>query len=241
MMSFKFLNNIKDVERDLSNIERRQIPFATVTALNAVAEKLVQQNRTDMAKVFNKPSRWTLNAFHFRRATKAHTSVTIERKEAARGKHYLEIQEEGGVRPATGLERGFKMRLPYSGIVGYVTPTRHAPRNGSGDLPGGFIQKVLAQSGANWDRNSNETARSGARRKKAGGARYFVPKPGQLRPGVWERRGPNLRKVLNFNVKSPTYQPRLNFSIRMERLAKQLMPAEFDRALAHALATARPT
>jgi hypothetical protein len=238
-MRFDVRHNIADVQRGLSNFAREQVPWATVVALNEVAAAAVATNRQDMAGIFDQPSRFTLNAFHFTRANKRNLRADIKRKDAGLRRHYLEVQDAGGVRPETGFEKTLKFRLPYSGNVGYVTPTKHAPRDGAGNLPGGFIQRVLSQAGAQRDVQQNETERSAKRRVRQAKARYFVPKPGQLRPGVWERSGGGLRKVLNFDVRAPRYTARLDFDGRMERLAVRLMPSVFERAMSNAIATAR--
>lgn len=76
-------SNLCDVERDLSDTARQQLPFATSIALNYTGKDLIELNKRHMRRSFHNPTRWTLNAFHFRRATKRRLQIKIQRKFAA--------------------------------------------------------------------------------------------------------------------------------------------------------------
>lgn len=238
-MQISFAHNIRDVARDLSDFAQRQLPFATALALNEVGAKAIEANKAEMARAFDRPVAWTLNAFHFRRASKRGLFITIERKLPARGRHYLETQEAGGARPLTGWERQLASRLPYAGHVGFIVPTGNLKLDGHGNIPRGEMQRILSRIGAQGDPANNSTKRSRAR--NPGGA-YFVPKPGgRLSPGVYVRdAGGRIRKVLALNVAAPGYKARFRFEPVMTATAQAHFPPAFERALARALATARP-
>lgn len=236
-MDLDIRHNIADVLGDLTASHARHLPFAISVALNETGADLIEANKAHMAEVFDRPTRWTLNAFHFRRATKQRQFITIERKTPARGRHYLEVQAEGGKRPLTGWEKQIGQRLPYSGNVGYIA----APgvrRDGFGNIHRGEMQRILSRIGAQTDAASNSTKAS--RKRAKGGGAYFVAKPGsRLRPGVYLREGQDLTRVLAFDTAAPTYKARYRFDAIMLQKASAILPDRLAAAFARALATAR--
>lgn len=240
-MRVSFESNLRDVERDLSDVARRQLPFAIALAVNDTAADLIELNKRQMAREFDKPTRWTLNAFHATRATKAKPVATIQRKTAAARKDYLLRQAEGGPRVQTGMERLLNSRLAHAGQVGFVIPTKHAPRNGHGNVTPGFYQKVLSSLKAQGDGAQNETKDSAARKRKSGAARYFVPaEGGKASPGIYMRKGKAKPvKVFAFTDKAPRYKAGFKFYPNMNKAAARLLPGHFAKALARAVATAR--
>ncbi len=99
-MRMSFASNIRDVERDLSDAARRQLPFATSVALNdTVAD--VQKNETRrLSKQLDRPTPFTKRAYAIRRASKRRLVATVyaRRIQAA----YLSKQEDGGVNKPKG-------------------------------------------------------------------------------------------------------------------------------------------
>lgn len=230
-------SNIDALRRDLRWFERDQMPFAVALAMNDVGKELIEANKAHMAEAFDRPTRWTLNAFHFRRATKSRPAITIERKLPARGRHYLEVQSAGGVRPLTGLEKQIAQRARYSGNVGYIAGPK-VKRDGHGNMARGEMQRILSRIGAQGDAANNSTARSRKRAKGAGA--YFLAKPGsRLKPGVYKRTGGSISRVLAFDTKAPTYRTRFRFDDVMNAKAVEVIPRALEVAIARALATAR--
>jgi hypothetical protein len=235
---FDVTSTARDFERDLNDLARRQLPFALALAMNDTAARLLRLNRTRMARVFDRPTRWTMNAFHFVRARKARPVATIKRKDGARSRHYLEVQDEGGTRPLGGWERQLDARLPYAGRVGYVVPTKHMRRDRHGNVSRAEMQRVLSNVQAQTNASANTT--EGSRKRSRRSVAYFVPRPGsKLSPGVYRRRDKDLAKVFAFDAKAPRYSARLDFDRTMERGALRLMPPALYKALRRALASAR--
>lgn len=239
---FDVRHNIRDFERGLSDLGRKQLPWAFADALTLTAESVVKANKRGMQQVFDRPTRWTLNAFWRTKATPRRLRSEVKRKSAIGRRHYLEVQETGGVGPPTGMELAFRFRLPYAGQVGNVTPAARAPRDAFGNLARSEISRIFSQVQASQDSSANETSRSRARRKKRGGATYFVPAPGQLSPGVWRRQGKSLKPVLHFQTAPRTYRPRLGFYARAEKVAAKMFPKHlarrFDEKMARAMSKA---
>lgn len=236
-MQMSLQSNLRDVERDLSDAARRQLPFATSVALNDTGKDLIELNKRHMRRTFHNPTRWTLNAFHFRRATKRRLQIKIERKFAAARKDYLLRQVEGGLRHKTGLERLLNSRVG----AGYVVPTKHARKNRHGNVSPGQIQKVLSGLKAQGDAAQNETNASGARKRRSNAARYFTPRAGsRLTPGIYERKGRKApKKIFAFTDKAPSYRKAYQFYPKMSAATGRRFPRHFYRALAKAFATRR--
>lgn len=240
-MRMSIESNMRAVERDLSDMARNQLPFATSVALNETGKALIELNKRYMKRVFDNPTRWTLNAFHFRRSTKARLKIRIERKHIQSRKDYLLRQIEGGRRPKTGIERLMNQRLPYAGHVGYVAPTKHIRKNRHGNVTAGLYQKILSGLKAQGDTAQNETKTSAKRKRASRAARYFTPGPNsKLSAGVWSRQGKaKPKKILAFVAGAPVYKKKFKFYPNMNRAAEKVLPKQFERAMRRAMATRR--
>ncbi len=236
-MQMSLQSNLRAVERDLSDAAKHQLPFATSVALNDTGKDLIELNKRHMRRTFHNPTRWTLNAFHFRRATKRRLQIKIQRKFAAARKDYLLRQVEGGPRHKTGLERLLNARLG----AGYVVPTKHARKNKHGNVSPGQIQKVLSGLKAQGDAAQNETKTSGTRKRRSNAARYFTPRAGgRMTPGIYERKGRKApKKIFAFTDQAPTYRNAFKFYPKMNAATGRRFPRHFYRALAKAFATRR--
>ncbi|WP_237402766.1 phage terminase large subunit family protein [Rhodovulum sulfidophilum] len=53
-------SDLRKLVSRLRDVERKQMPYATMLALNATGEAVLEENRTLMRKVFDRPTRWTL-------------------------------------------------------------------------------------------------------------------------------------------------------------------------------------
>jgi hypothetical protein len=236
-MRMSLESNIRAVERDLSDAARNQVPFAVSVAMNETASDLIELNKRHMRRTFNRPTRWTLNAFHFRRATKRRLVVTVERKLAWARRDYLLRQEEGGTRRKTGLER----RLAVYADNGYILPVKGARRNMYGNMAPGHVQQILSALRAQGDHHQNETVASAKRKAGGRAARYFTPKPGsKLSPGVYSRKGKAKPvKVLAFTKSAPRYSKRFRFLPTMQRASDRILPVRFERSMVRAWAGRR--
>lgn len=244
MFNFKFNSNSAQVNRRLSNLVGSQMPYAVARALNETAKTLHAKNKQDMRAAFENPTPFTINAYFIKFAKKGEQNVVIRRKDMQRGKHYLEVQDEGGPRPAKAVENNFRTRLAYGGAVNYLTPTRHTPRNKYGNVSPGFMNKVMSQLQVQRDPAMNmNTQRPRSRKSKA--KQYFVPSTNHplgrgIRAGVYERTAAgNAKKVLNFLTFPPTYRARTNFHRNMTSYGQSVFPKKLKMTLRRAMQTAR--
>ncbi len=232
-------SDLRKVLGRLRDIERKQVPFASSLALNATGEDIMNSNQDLMKREFDRPTRWTLNAFYLQRSSKANLNISVQRKSAVGRRFYLEVQSDGGGRKKTGIESLFSDRLAYEGNIEAVVPTRGVRKNQYGNVSPAQMQRILSGVKVQRDAARGPMAAS-SRRGGSSGARYFVPRPGgKLTPGVFERKGRKIKKVLAFTAASPRYRPIFPMEKNGYAVARSVLPDHMRRSLKRALATAR--
>jgi hypothetical protein len=233
MFSFKFNSNSAKVNRKMSDLVARQMPFATAKTLTLTAKTLVEQNKRDMPKLFNNPVPWTQNAFFFIPAQKNTLRAVVKRKDKGQGsnvsparQNYLETQNEGGGRSPKAFENALRGKSPNAARFRYATPTRNTRMTAAGNMSRASIAKMLGQVGSP-------------------GAKMFVPKsthPLAKRggDGVYERMAKGrVLKRLHLTNSIPSYQPAFRFEERMNNYARKAYSRILRRELQAAMRTAR--
>lgn len=236
--------------RQLSELERTQLPFAASQAANKVAYEIREQWKVQAGRVFDRPTPLTTNAALYRKATKDKPYAEIYiRDEAFKGTppaKYLLAEVEGGQRRRKGFER----LLQSKGLLSpsqFAVMGRGARPNQYGNVPAGQVTKILSQLGAQRDKYQNQTETSAKRRRTRAptGGEYFVitKRRGRLRPGIYERIstgwGSAVRSIFLF-TDSAAYQQRYDIFGMAEDTWKRLMPFYLKRELERAMETARP-
>lgn len=126
-MQLSLRSNVRDVERDLSDAARRQLPFATSVALNDTAKDIQKNETRRLSKRLDRPTPFTKRAYGVRRATKRRLEARVFVKPIQA--RYLEKQEDGGlVRP-----KGRALLVPHKARV-----------NKYGNLPRGAVKRMVA-------------------------------------------------------------------------------------------------
>jgi hypothetical protein len=224
----------------LTDLQRNQLPFATVVALSRTAFSVVTAEQGEMRRVFNAPVEWTLNSMQVDQATKANPIARVRFKdERVSAGHYLLPHVLGGGRQHSMFEG----RLIRHGIMRrdqWAVPVVGAERDGSGNLNPGQIMKILS------DLETVETATAypggrnqGVRRDEV----YFATTTGghrtaHLKPGIYKREaGRGLKPVFIFTSRAPTYRAIFDFAGVARRTAdREFMPTLW-RALEDAVAS----
>ncbi len=232
--------DIGDFMRRTQAIAGRHLPQAEVWALNWTAEDVLADLQQRMRVRFDRPTRFALNAFHVWRATKAARIARVEERPSVGKRHFLKVQELGGQRPQTGLDRLLMMRVAQDAPLAAVVPMGGARLDQYGNWSPGERNQALSEIGAQNDAAANSTAASIARARARGRARYFTPAHGGLSPGIWKRTGEGVvSKVATFTPTAPSYRPRLGFMEGAGKVYRERLPVNFRRALGRALETAR--
>lgn len=236
--------------RQFSELERKQLPFATMRAINEAAFQIRERWAVVMPRVFDKPTALTLKAVLYKKASlqKPQAQVFI-RDEASNGTppaKYLQAQVEGGTRRHKGIEKTLSNRGVLASNM-FVVPGKGAQLDAHGNISRGQIQAIKSQLGVQSDKYANETDVSRTRRLKreskkgARNSSYFAVKTqrGNLQPGVYQRTvsgfGAGLRSILFF-VRSVRYRKRYQIFDLAQKFYDRNFPRIFDKELAKALA-----
>ncbi len=219
----------------------RQLPFATARALTDAAFAARNAVRGEIARVFDRPTPFTLNAFQVRPATKVNQTAAIETKEMWRG-HYLSVQERGGQRPKKRVEENIEGVHRGEFSLAAVVPAAAARRDAWGNWSRGELNVILSNLGAQRDSRANTTAASAKRARRK--VSYFVPDPNStLAKHVYRRSevaGNVTLAVVGLILQSPPqYTARFNWREIAEKAAREAYPQAFGRRLRAALETAR--
>lgn len=223
------------LERRLSDMPR-QIPYALSLALTDVAQQVRKAEYDEALRVFDRPTKWTLNSLRVKPASKSDLTAAVYFREfAAKGtpaNKYLGPQVWGGER---SLKRA-EIALASKGNRGfprgtYLVPGKKMKLDKHGNVPRGTIVRILSDLQASSDTGQNRNAA-----KKSG--KYFVGTPGGAPLGVYMRKRDRVEPML-IAVKTPKYSIRLHFGLVAETVtARELMPA-FERAARRVRLTAR--
>lgn len=232
--------NAREAEATLDALGRRQIPFAASQAVNQLARIAVSDLQTEMKRVFDRPTPFTLRAFAWKKSTKRSMTAEIFAREFAGkgppGWKYLTPEVFGGARRM----KRFELALEAALGSGFAMPGRGAPLNQYGNISPGAVEQILSALGAE-PTGSNRTARS-ARRKGRKLQNYFVAHAkgdGSLL-AIYKVVGRgNVEPVLVFSHRAPIYRKRLPYFETVQKSFDANRDAVFTRALEDAIATAK--
>jgi len=239
------------LSRQFNELERKQLPFATVQAINATAFDVRERWKDIAARVFDRATALTLNAILYKKATLAKPQAAIFiRDEAIKGtppSKYLQAQVFGGQRAHKGIERDLQRRGILSAL-GHVVPGKGAQLDAFGNIPRTQINAIKSQLGAfgeqGYTANQSDVSKGRRlRRQKKQGQRnssYFAvtKDKGGLKPGVYQRIvtgfGNGVRSILHF-VQSVRYRKRFDILPAAQTIFERRFPANFDVELKKAL------
>ena len=226
--------------RMLTDIQRRQLPFANTLALTKLAQQARDDLHRELPSAFDSPTRFTLNSIAVQPATKARQESAIFFKDfAPKGVpagRYLRAQIEGGPRTDKASERQLRTAGHLPGGY-YLVPAKGAKLNGHGNINPGQVVQMLTGLGA-----LSTARRGGNRRRNAATQGYFVVQPGApsgLPPGVYRRTPQGGHVMIFIMTRQPTYQKRFDFDGLAKSSYQRNAPRAIKEALEHAFRTAR--
>jgi len=243
--------DMKDFLAHMTDLEKRQLPFAVMTGLNITSDEMKERLQHEMRDSFDRPTPYILKGIRIRYARKSELFAEISLQDSlgkARPSQVLQAEIDGGPRRLKAFERQLGGK--------FTVPGKEMPRNAYGNLPGGLITRALNDSGLLRGKVTPRTPseiqealtrlhRSKTRRGARGGSVYLLGKPGggRLPEGVWERRKVGrywvIRPVMVFLDRAPVYGPRLEWGFTTRWIFRRQFPINFQQALNYAMATAR--
>jgi hypothetical protein len=213
----------------------RDLRIAATWALNDMAEDIRLDVQKRMNVVFDRPTRWTLNSFEVVKANPTGLQAVVQQRAGSASRHYLRVEEEGGPRPQTGLEKLVSQKLAFAGIVQSIIPADNARLDAYGNWSSGEISQVLSDLKVQRDAHQNATEASRKRNRARG--RYFVPKGGLTANAIYKRGAKGqIGVVAVISPKVPVYQQRLGLFDNAGRVFVAKMPGHLSRTLAKMMA-----
>lgn len=264
-ITFQGLN---DIISSMDDLARKQVPYALSRALNRTAESIIWAEQQQLKiHVKGGPTAWTLGSLFIDRATKSKPNATIGFKDkwsikvtttnkgqGTPAANYMYPLVEGGRRNPKGFESSLRWAyvLPHNM---YVVPGAACPLDIHGNIPHGFIMKILSYFKAS-ERYSGHTSNitdAGRKKLKTGtkhqiGYEYFVSdgkgKTKHLQPGIYIKyagRGPKIIKPILMFVKNPTYNRSLPFYETAQKMIDIKLQSNFNQEFSDALLSAKRT
>lgn len=233
-----------DVLRALKNLAEEDAPIVTAYALTKTAQDIKADEIETMKNVFDRPTRFTLNALVVKPAKKKDLVAEVYFKEgfgSIPAWRYLGPQVEGGAR----VHKAHEKRLIRAGHMKddeFAVPGKGVKLDAFGNIPGSTIERILSQvqaaGGSGYQANATDSRRSKAKRRKSGS--YFVLRPDgagragrNVAPGIYFRQGATGLVPIIMFVKAPRYQKRFPFYERAQLVFDQRLVSRaregFDR------------
>lgn len=218
---------------ELRGIPERVIPYAASTAATRVARHLARvEIPAEMQRVFDRPTRWTLNSLAVTPATKNNMSARVfVKNQGARvpQERFLVPGTEGGPRGEKAIER----KMCYEGILptgARIVPGDDAELDAHGNITAASFRRMLTALGAGSAASSARATKAGQKQRRGRALKNALfagsPKGGSRPAGIWRREGQRLKALAIF-VQNPTYRPRLDFEGLAARLTRERFEPEF--------------
>lgn len=216
------------------------VGFAATVALTRTARDTAQVFMPQYAaKVFDRPTPYTLNAFYYQPATLDKTAFEIGIKnfggKGTPASAYLMAEIVGGQR---AMKRSERLLSTLIGTDGYWVPGPGLKLDAYGNVSGPLITAMLSDLQAQYDVWQNRTSNSVKRNKQYANRRFFlvdansspIGRDGSLRTAIYMRQGNKVIPMLIF-IKSPSYKPIFDFFNQGIAYAEKIFPDQLALAL----------
>lgn len=260
------IEGLDELKRKMSDMERKQLPFAAAKALTRCAQIAQANASMQIRQKLDRPTRYSMDMLFNKPATKTNLTAMLYVKDGLGGSI---TQKTNGKSQAdvlghlfTGGKREwkrFEKLMHQAGIMPTnmsAIPGDAAPLDAYGNIPRAFIVQLLAYFKAFGEQGSlsNMTDRTRSRfEKKQGraiagaGVQYFIVKNKRgangLYPGIWKRvtmyGGSAVKPIIIFGKRRPEYARRFDLLAIMEDARDDNFAQEFNEAMAEAIRTAR--
>lgn len=261
MISLK-LQGMEAIAAKLEDLPKR-LDKAQRLAISRTGNHIREAEKTEIERVFDRPTRWTLGAMRVKESS-GEVVVGIIDPDGyyRRAQNYLSTQVTGGARRHKAFERSMQQRgiMPQGW---YAVPGEGAKIDAYGNMGPGQIRQILSwfDAAENWAGSTQNMGQAGRDKRRKGtrkkyGFEYFAVTPGsrrsfirasgnlgsnKMQPGIYMRVftgfGGAIKPIVIF-VQRASYSKRFDF----ERVARDTWDAnitkEFEAAVDHELARA---
>lgn len=226
--------------KTLTKLNSEIMPDVIAESVTRMAHKVRSEIRDEMARVFDRPTRYTLRSMYVKPANKNMSKIFSETgfidysSKGTPAAKYIRPEVEGGKRQL----KGFELKLKAAGILpnGYYTaPGKGAKLNQYGNVSQGTIQQILSYCKA--QRDSRQNTKTGTGRRQQRSKFVVMNEENGMAGGVWQiGRGNSMVPILNF-IKQPSYKSVLDinkikdhaFKNNMARYTKEAFAKELNK------------
>ncbi|WP_417550131.1 hypothetical protein [Methylophaga sp.] len=234
-MNIQIKSELDKLTKNLTDVEKKQIPFAMALALNEAATIGQSAGVKEMQRVFDRPTPFILKSLRVTRASKNNLKSEVGFKNVfgkfgSAVENTLKPHIEGGKRKPKGSEA----TLRRAGILRpdeFIVPSKALRLDRFGNIPNGTMNKILSNIGGFGEQGYKANTPAARRTLK-----YIVGEVGGTR-GIWSVQGKQWKPVLIF-VKQPNYKARFDFYGVTQRAIDEGFPGAMARSLRRALDTA---
>ena len=243
--------SLDQLRQSLAGFSDRRFAAAVATGLTRTAVKVRTAVREELVRSIDRPSPYTLRGLYMRPATAARLEARVwfgdEYRDGTPQGRYLSPQVHGGTRGTKRFEKALQLRgsMPAGW---HAVPGPGARLDAYGNVQRGQLQQILSQVGTELTAGYVRTlSRIKSRRRRAfgrAGGQYvaFPKQTGKLRPGIYLATGKDfgarvgygrtgaLVPVLFFRP-ATVYRKRYDFYGVADRVTRETLPAELDRAI----------
>lgn len=216
----RFIRDMRALESDTRK--------ATVYALTDTARDVHASSKARISEAFDRPTAFAKNSLmtKFARVSDDQPFAEVKQKPSSAGRHFLGVQEEGGQRPQTGVERLLSSLLRGSGRIEALTPTRGARLDKSGNWARG--ERSAALEALKRHRGASTSPSSASSRLS-----FFLARDGgKLSSGIYARKADRtVKKVAHIIDRAPRYKPILGLHDRAAQVFARRYPEHFARIL----------
>ncbi|WP_175867874.1 hypothetical protein [Burkholderia diffusa] len=224
MFKISVADDIAKIRKSLTDLEKRQLPFATANALTALAKNAQAAEKEAMPEVFDRPTPFTVNSVAVRGARKSNLEARVFIKDIAAA--YLEPFEFGGNHKLLGSGRT------------WLNPKDKTQLNQYGNFSKTALKRLQARPDifiGNIKTSSGETIGGVWRRPPSARVTKVKGKRGSVVQG--SPRG-HLKLLVRFGDARPVKQL-LEFGERAFEVVNDTFEREFEVAMNQAIATAK--
>lgn len=211
-------DDLKRVTKSLGDFADKQIPFATAQALNAIAAKVNAGERANIKQVFPTATPFTVNSVGMRKARKDRLDAVVFLKDITAA--VLDPYLAGGLHKLNSRALLNPKNIALNQYGNLPKNKLQALRARSDVFIGAVKTKAGTVNGV-WQRVAAVTARTATKKRKG---RAAAPA--------------HLKLLIRFGDALPVKQ-RLPWGAKAQAIVDANFDAEFGRAMARAIATAR--
>ena len=190
---------LKPVQKRLSDLQTKQVPFATAQALTAVARLAQAEIKRELPSIFDRPTPFTINSIAVTPARNTNLTAVVFAKDIAA--QYLDPYEDGGPR-FLGAKRGI-----LTPVAQRTNQYGNLPRTALARLkakPNVFVGRIVTRTGQSisgvWQRSAGAKGKPGSLKLLI---RFTDPQPVTQRLHFRER----IERVVTKNIANAFRQP----------------------------------